>query len=529
LGSKRAVQCALEDNAPLELPPRGSGGAGRLHEKLTSRGRTAVGSDDCLLGCLGTVGKQLAELTIWLWLPITFYLFKRYPAQRAALYAFFAGMLLLPNWVGFKLPLFPEVDKATVTGLAITLVLLISRPSGVGDRIEPWFWPITIGLLASGFMTGFLNQDPIYFPASAFVLPGHTFKDSGAIALGWALAPATATYAGMRVFRRPEDVRQIVRVITGVGLLYTIPVLWELKMSPQIHGKVYGFTGSHEWAQLIRYGGYRPLVMFSHGLVLSLFMLLPTMTSMANARTGASIWKFKANTAAWYLTVVLAFCKSTGVWFYAAFALPMARWASSKSMLRLALALCMLTFAYPWARSSHIIPTTDIIAKVAESSAERAQSLEVRFTNEEILLAKAQLRPWFGWGNYGRNRVYDEAGVDICVTDGHWILAIGSLGLVGFFFLYCFGVLPLLTAARRIAQVRDTTLRNQMAVLVFACSLLWVDNLLNAPDFLIVQFIGGALCSISRSVLNEQDRVPSRQKTSPTESPRRSPVAARAS
>ena len=35
-------------------------------------------------------------------------------------------------------------------------------------------------------------------------------------------------------------------------------------------------------------------------------------------------------------------------------------------------------------------------------------------------------RPIFGWGGWGRNRVYDEMGNDMAVTDGYWIIFFGS-------------------------------------------------------------------------------------------------------
>ena len=40
---------------------------------------------------------------------------------------------------------------------------------------------------------------------------------------------------------------------------------------------------------------------------------------------------------------------------------------------------------------------------------ERAQSLEFRLDNEDLLIAKAMHRPFFGWGGWGRNFVYDES------------------------------------------------------------------------------------------------------------------------
>ena len=54
-----------------------------------------------------------------------------------------------------------------------------------------------------------------------------------------------------------------------------------------------------------------------------------------------------------------------------------------------------------------------------------------QFENDDMLIAKAMQKPIFGWGGWGRNRVYDESGRDIAVTDGFWILVFGSNGYVG--------------------------------------------------------------------------------------------------
>ncbi len=57
-------------------------------------------------------------------------------------------------------------------------------------------------------------------------------------------------------------------------------------------------------------------------------------------------------------------------------------------------------------------------------SADRANSLRHRLNNEDMLLSRAFESPLFGWGGWGRNRVYDENGKDLTVTDGLWIIII---------------------------------------------------------------------------------------------------------
>ena len=48
------------------------------------------------------------------------------------------------------------------------------------------------------------------------------------------------------------------------------------------------------------------------------------------------------------------------------------------------------------------------------------------------MLERASERILFGWGRFGRSRVYNEYGSDISVTDGRWIITLGQFGVVGF-------------------------------------------------------------------------------------------------
>ena len=87
-----------------------------------------------------------------------------------------------------------------------------------------------------------------------------------------------------------------------------------------------------------------------------------------------------------------------------------------------------------------------ITSVVAGISAERAQSLQVRLDNEDLLLDRAQERPLFGWGAWGRERVYGERGENISLTDGYWLIVLGKGGWIrylGEFGLLAVGILGL--------------------------------------------------------------------------------------
>jgi hypothetical protein len=125
-------------------------------------------------------------------------------------------------------------------------------------------------------------------------------------------------------------------------------------------------------------------------------------------------------------------------------------------------------------------------------SEERRDSLAFRFNNEDRLLAHARERIWFGWGN-GRNRIYNETGEDVSVTDGYWIIILGIGGAVGF--SIALGALagPVLWARRRLASHGDRSEKTMLAGLALMLALGSVDLLPNGLYSVTPFFLTGVL------------------------------------
>ncbi len=116
-----------------------------------------------------------------------------------------------------------------------------------------------------------------------------------------------------------EDQKELLLALFIGGLVYAIPMLIEVRLSPQINVWVYGFF-QHSFAQTIRFGGYRPVVFLDHGLWVAFF----AMTAMI---AGLALWrveKFVKHRAMYffgavYLGIVLILCKSVGALLFALF------------------------------------------------------------------------------------------------------------------------------------------------------------------------------------------------------------------
>src|SRR6185312_8833545 len=170
-----------------------------------------------------------------------------------------------------------------------------------------------------------------------------------------------------------------------------------------------------------------------------------------------------------YLSAVLVLCKTLGALIYGVVLIPLVRWASLRLQLRIATLLVMVALAYPLLRVADVVPTQDILGWANTVSAERAESLKTRFDQEKLLLTHAWDRKWFGWGRFGRSRVYFDNGEDRSITDGEWINTIGTFGLIGFaaeFGLLGFAVLRAAAALKSAPTTQDAIYATALTLII---------------------------------------------------------------
>ena len=149
-----------------------------------------------------------------------------------------------------------------------------------------------------------------------------------------------------------------------------------------------------------------------------------------------------------------------------------------------------------------------LMAEAATVSVDRAQSLGTRFENEGLLLDKAWQKPWFGWGRFGRSRVYNDWGKDDSLTDGEWIITIGTFGIVGF--VAQFGLLSV-TVFRAAASLKFAPTRSEgsyLAALALIVAINMIDLLPNSSISPWSWLLAGALLGRAEALkLNYSRRV----------------------
>jgi hypothetical protein len=414
-----------------------------------------------------------AYVALLLWPLVSLALFQSRPIGQAILWTVLGGYLLLPVRAQIKFEMIPAFDKSSIPNLAALLgCLLVARQP---LRLRYGFSTadvLLLMLLFGPFITSQLNTDPIVIGGS--VLPGVGAYDALSSLVGQFIY-LIPFFLGRQFLRSAPDNAEIMRVLVVAGLLYSLPMLFEIRMSPQLHTWIYGYF-PHSFGQQIRDGGFRPVVFLGHGLLVAFFGMTTAVAAAALWRIGARVWAMPAGIVAGYLGGVLVLCKTLGALVYGAVLIPLVRFASPRLQMRVAMALVAIALLYPMLRAADLFPTRTILEMATSVSEDRAQSLEFRFENEDQLLAKAWERFWFGWGRFGRNRVFDEeTGDDISVTDGRWIITMGQFGIVGFLGEFGLLALSVVGAASAIRYARS----DQEEVLMSALALMVAVNIID--------------------------------------------------
>jgi hypothetical protein len=175
-----------------------------------------------------------AYAVLLIWPIVGLCLYSRFPIGRATVWTILGGYLLLPVGTIIKFAQIPGLDKVSIPNLtALTCCVLFA------GRLPKVFRPfgftevLIILILVGPFITSTLNTDPVR--VGEFVLPGLTFYEalSAAVAEFIFILPL---FLARQFLRGSEDNLDILRIMTIAGLAYSLPMLFEVRMSPQLHG-----------------------------------------------------------------------------------------------------------------------------------------------------------------------------------------------------------------------------------------------------------------------------------------------------
>lgn len=453
------------------------------------------------------IGNTFALLMLLGWPAITAVMFRMLPIERALIWSILGAYMVMPQLSAINFPLVPPLNKESIPNLAAFVACIAVL--GKTPKLLPEGW-VARGLLllfvVSPAVTVLTNLDPIRFGEDQFGtltlidanalemwgLPGLRIYDS-ASALVQQIFLMLPFFLARTILRSEAAIREILLALVVAGAIYALPMLWEVRFSPQLHTQLYGFF-QHDFAQAMRDGGFRPFVFMPHGLWVALFAFMVTMAAAIRFREGPAGARQGRLAFMGIAAGLVVICKSMGALVFTAVFVPMILLLKPRMHLLVSVVIGCLVIAYPLLRGSGMIPTTELVARIAEVNPERAQSLEYRFTNEDRILAHVEAKPLFGWGGWGRFMVYDPAtGRTRTIVDGQWIITIGHYGWLGFLAMFGLLVLPVMAVWRESLrrEAGEIPLAVSGLVLILAVNLL--DMLPNGTLVPLTWLIAGAL------------------------------------
>ena len=430
-------------------------------------------------------------LALYSWPVISFVLMRRYQLALGILLTLVLGYMFLPSRVAIDFPLVPPIDKNVVPALALIVMVIL-----MGRRINPaWRLPglLPKSNLARGLIlllifgpigTVFANSDAIVTPLEV--------KRALRLYDGFAMSAAAAflilpVLLGRTFFARPETHRLILIVLCIAACAYAFLALYEVRMSPRINRMFYGFT-SHGWRQHIRGDGFRPMIFMEHGLRVALFFAMATIAAVGLARMKWRVGQMVF--AAFWLFGTLVLCKSLGALFIALLIIPLVLFLNIRLTILAAAIIAMLALTYPVLRGGGLVPVDGITNVASNIDAARAQSFGVRLKNEDQLLDRAQIKPIFGWGGFGRERVRNEKGIDVTIPDGYWIIIIGQGGWARYIGEFGLMTLPMLFLFLR---RREMNITHDTAILSILLAANMIDLIPNSGQTPLTWLLVGAL------------------------------------
>lgn len=440
-----------------------------------------------------------ALMMLLVWPMITAVIFSRMDKQRALVCTILAGYLLMPPMIEIDLPLIPGINKAMIPALSAALMLFLRRDLPDDVPTAPGMGKVVTILLVMNFtspmLTTFTNPDTLFDGIN--VRPNMSITQG----MGDTLLVFMQLLPFLLGYRWLSDMRGAELVLRGLvfGILcYTLPMLFELRFSPQTNIIVYGYF-QHDFIQTIRYGGYRPIVFLEHPLWVALITMFAFLSAIALARNNKTRQRLLI---ALYLGCIVVLCKSAGALIQALIAAPLVALARPRMMALVAALVASVAFAYPTLRATPFSPMQTILDTAMSISPERGRSLEFRMMNEEKLLERALERPLFGWGGWGRPLFYDPYdGRLSSVPDGQWVIWMGAKGIYGYLAQFLLLLVPIWTMMRAIPGGKRTG-RNPELVMMGCLSLMLAMNCLdlipNATQTPVTWLVAGTLLGNAR-------------------------------
>lgn len=397
------------------------------------------------------------EVALLLFIPISALLMLDRNSARGFSLAYILGLMMLPcpaNPVSesslgvIAMPGLPDLDKGNVVSLGVLIGTILFHP----ERFDRFRLSALDFILFVSFQFIFLTS----------YVNGFGAYDGISQCLKFAMNTVLIIFLARIHIGTPSGLRMFLLCMTIASAIYVPLAVWEFRFSPQIHTTLYGYF-QHVFQQHMRAGFYRPIIAFSHGLVLGRFFaftaflaLFPMRRDLENLFGIAGRYLF--------LAPLLGLLVSMSLGPYMIFALLCVGWFVLQRYRWAYFALPVLGFLWLGAAFVDLEIGFGDVSRFVGFSEDRAQSLEYRLAAIREYRETIEARPFFGWGGWNAGRT-GRATDSLALIQ---LLTFGFLG-AGATFAWWFGAL---LQAHRVKDMAYGTLLGQRArACVLMCSL----------------------------------------------------------
>jgi len=447
------------------------------------------------------VPNDFAYVALILWPFISVLFYKHMPIVQATFWTIVGGFLFLPVKTAIDFPFVPPLNKESIPVIAALVgckyikkvkVTLIPRTG-----VERW---LILVVIITPFFTMLNNQE------SFNGIPGLTLHDTISAVINQYLK-VLPFVIGVQLINTYKDQILLFKLLVLACLIYSIPILFEVRMSPQLHTWMYGFF-PHSWVQQYRADGFRPVVFMGHGLIVSMFVAVSLAAATITWKEKMRIYGVPAFVIVIYFFVLLILCKTLGAFILGTILLVFIGFERPSWTRWLSAFLIFIVVFYPLLSFFNLFPHDYLIQLAADFDKSRGGSLAFRFYHEEALLNHAIEKTFFGWGAWGRFRLEDS------VTDGYWIITLGQYGIIGFGSFFGLSVL----AVWRGLKANKISARNEQPRFfvshILIVSIIMIDQLPNHSLYSWLWLYIGALLGVSNYILKENDSNKNRKTSS---------------
>jgi len=436
----------------------------------------------------------IAYLALIIWPFLALFMYRALRPVAATFWTIVGGYLLLPVRVSLDFPLIPPLDKQSIPAIAALIGCMALKDKKINlipkSGLERWLIFI---LLLVPFFTVLNNGEPMF--NGYRILPGLTYHDALSSVIGEYIR-LIPFILGLQLIKTHEDQLELFKLLVIAALWYSLLILFEIRMSPQLHTWIYGFF-PHSFGQQYRFGGFRAVVFMGHGLIVAMFVALSLGAATILWRNNIKVYGLPPYVIVIYFFLLLILSKTVGAFLLGTILMVAIAWVPVRIMKRMTLFIMLIVILYPLLSIFDIFPHQGLVDLAAKFDLDRAQSLAFRFFHENRLLQHAQEKLFFGWGGWNRNRLAGS------VTDGYWIITLGLYGIIGFAALFGLAGLSVrygIKSSRMAAGKLQQRLLMGHALIV---TMIMVDQLPNASLSSWLWLMIGALMGRARYVLRE--------------------------